>query len=219
MTTARPLHYQPTATTVVAPLRIVERTRLSDTDILAREVGVPSADVDHPTEDVAQAHHNSLRFQLDSHAEAAARKAPVQLLDHLAEWGFSWTSIANVLGVSIPAVRKWRQGNPLSGENRRNLAQLVAFVGVLEEDYLIRDSASWLDMPLAESGFTGIDVLASGHILELMQYAAGRINSHDLLDSALPTWRDNQDERFEVYEAPDGKRAIRMRTESEAEWH
>ena len=112
--------------------------------------------------------------------------------------------------MSIPAVRKWRQGNPLSGENRRNLAQLVAFVGVLEEDYLIRDSASWLDMPLAESGFTGIDVLASGHVLELMQYAAERMSSHELLDRVLPTWQDTLDERFEVYEAQDGERAIRL---------
>ena len=219
MTAARPLRYQPTATTALTPLRIIQRTRLSDADILANEAGALRSDVGLLSEDVAQVHGDSLRLQLESRADAAARRSPVRLLDELADWGFSWTSIARVVGVSIPAVRKWRHGNPLSGENRRNLALLVAFVGVLEEDYLIADGASWLDMPLAESSFTGIDVLAAGQAHGLMQYAAGHISSSDLLDGALPTWRDTLDDRFEVYEAQDGERAIRMRTEGEAGWH
>lgn len=205
--------YEPTATTAVPPLRIVERTRPSDVDILAHEVGALRSNVGLLSEDVAQVHGDSLRLQLDSRSDAVARRSPARLLDELADWGFSWTSVARVLGVSIPAVRKWRQGNPLSGENRRNLARLVAFVDVLHDDYLISDGASWLDMRLAESNFTGIDVLAAGRAHELMQFAAGHIGSRDLLDSAIPTWKDTLDDRFEVYEAPDGERAIRIRVE------
>lgn len=158
-------------------------------------------------------HGDSLRFQLESRTDEAARRVPLDLLEELADKGFSWTSIARVVGVSIPAVRKWRLGNPMSGENRRNLARIVAFVGVLEEDYLISDGASWLDMPLAESCFTGVDILAVGRAHDLLQFATQHIGSADLLDRALPTWRDTLDERFEIYEAPDGGRAIRMRTQ------
>ena len=215
MTVRRTLSYQPTETTALTPFRILERTRLSDIDILANKAGALRSDVGLLSEDVAQVHGDSLQLQLESRAAAAARKAPARLLDDLADWGFSWTSVARVVGVSIPAVRKWRHGNPLSGENRRNLALLVAFVGVLEEDYLIEDGASWLDMPLAESSFTGIDVLAAGQAHYLMQYAAGHITSSGLLDSALPTWRETLDDRFEVFEAQDGGRALRMRAEGE----
>lgn len=215
MTVQTAPHYEPTEATALTPLRIVERTRPSDVDILAHEVGALRSDVGILSEDVARVHGDSLRLQLDHRADTVARRSPVRLLDELAHWGFSWTSVARVLDVSIPAVRKWRQGNPLSGENRRNLARLVAFVDVLHEDYLISDGASWLDMQLAESSFTGIDFLAAGHAHELMQYAAGHISSRDLLDGAIPTWRETLDDRFEVYEAPDGERAIRMRTEGE----
>ena len=90
-------------------------------------------------------------------------------------------------------------------------------MGVLEEDHLISNGASWLDMPLAESSFTGIDVLAAAHAHDLMQHAAGHISSSDLLDKALPRWRETLDSRFEVHEAQDGERAIRMPTEGEVE--
>ena len=204
--------YQPTATTALTPPRILERTQLSDVDILANEAGALRSDIGLLSEDVAQVHGDSLQLQLESRADAAAKRSPLDLLNELADKGFSWTSVARVVGVSIPAVRKWRNGSPLSGENRRNLAQLVAFVNVLKEDCLIQDGASWLDMPLAESSFTGIDVLAAGQAPELMQFAAGHIRNRDLLDSAIPAWRDTLDDRFEVYEAPDGELAIRVRT-------
>lgn len=214
MTESMDLSYRPTEATSLTPLRISELTRPSDIDILVNAAGALRSGLGVVSEDLAQVHGDSLRLQLESRADVAAKRSPVRLLEELADWGFSWTSVARVVGVSIPAVRKWRQGSPLSGENRRHLALLVAFVGVLEEDYLVQDGASWLDMPLAESALTGIDVLAAGQSHELMQYAAGYINSRDLLDSALPSWRNTLDERFEVYEEGDGERALRMRSES-----
>ncbi|MDE2718261.1 MAG: hypothetical protein OXI33_14795 [Chloroflexota bacterium] len=164
---------------------------------------------------VAQVHRDSPQHQLEFRADAAAKRSPSDLLNELADKGYSWTSVTRVVGVSIPAIRKWRNGSSLSGDNRRRLAQLVALVNVLEEDYLIQDSASWLDMPLAQSSFTGIDVLAAGRAHELMQYAAEHVSSKDLLDSTIPDWRETLDDRFEVYEAPDGEPAIRVRSRDE----
>ena len=206
---------EPTSATSVTTPHIDQPTRLSP-DMVASRVGALRSDVGMLSEDVAQVHGDSLWIQLESRTQEAAKRASADLLSELAGLGFSWTSIARIVGVSIPAIRKWRHGETVSGENRRRLARLVALVGVLERDHVIVDVASWLDMPLAESGLTGIDVLAAGHVRDLMEYAADHVGSAELLDRAVPDWRDTLDDRFEVYRAEDGERAIRMRDEDHA---
>lgn len=208
------LTVEPTSARSVNTPRIDQPTRLSP-DVMANETGTLRQDVSFLSRDIAQVHGDSLRIQLDSRTDEAAKRAPADLLSELADLGFSWTAIARIVGVSIPAIRKWRHGETATGDNRRMLARLVALVGVLENDHLISDVASWLDMPLAESNFTGIDVLADGQVHDLVEYAAQHIDGAELLDRALPAWRDGQSNRFEVYRAEDGERAIRMRTEDE----
>lgn len=113
----------------------------------------------------------------------------------------------------MPGLRKWRKGETVSGENRRKLAGVVAFVGILRRDHIIADVASWLDMPLAGSSLNGIDVYATGQIAELTEYAADHISGSQLLDRTIPEWRHGIDPTFEVFTADDGQRAIRMRPE------
>ncbi len=108
-------------------------------------------------------------------------------------------------------MRKWRAGDYSSVSDFSRLALLVAFVDVLENDHLISDPASWLDTSLGRSSFTGIDILVEDGSLYLMQYAGDSISAEEVLDSVLPVWRNTLDERFEVYEAEDGERAIRAR--------
>ena len=211
-----PLVDEPTSATSVNPPRIDELTRLSP-DVLAGKAGSLRQDVGVPTQDVAQVHGDLLQIQLESRTEEAAKRASTDLLSELADLGFSWTAIARIVGVSIPSIRKWRHGETATGENRRKLAGLVALVGVLESDHLIYDVASWLDIPLAGSNFTGIDVLENGKLSDLVEYAAQHIESIELLDRALPTWREALDDQFEVYQAGDGELAIRIVGEDEPE--
>ena len=206
---------EPTSATSVHTPHIDQPTRLSP-DVVANMAGTLRSDVGVLSQDVAQVHSDSLRIQLESRTDEAAKRVPADLLSELSDLGFSWTSIARIVGVSIPAVRKWRQGEAVTGQNRRRLARLVALVGVLASDHLISDVASWLDMPLDESSFTGIDVLAAGQVHDLVEYAAEHIGSAELLDRAVPAWRDSLDDRFEVYRAGDGERAIRVRAEAGA---
>ena len=158
---------EPTSATSVNTPRIDQPTRLSP-DVMANFAGALRQDVGVLSRGLAQAHGDSLSIQLESRTEEAAKRAPADLLSELADLGFSWTAIARIVGVSIPSIRKWRHGETASGENRRRLAGFVALVGVLESDHLIVDVASWLDMPLAGSNFTGIDVLAGGQLPDLV---------------------------------------------------
>ena len=213
---ATPMIDEPTSATSVNPPHIDELTRLSP-DVLADKAGFLRQDVGVLTQDVAQVHGDLLQIQLDSRTEEAAKRAPVDLLSELADLGFSWTAIARIVGVSIPSIRKWRHGETATGENRQKLARLVALVGVLESDHLISDVASWLEIPLAGTNFTGIDVLANEKLADIVEYAAEHIDSTELLDRALPTWREALDDQFEVYQAGDGELAIRLLGEDETE--
>ena len=158
---------EPTSVASVSPRRIAQPTRLSPgvmtyTDVIANEAGALRQSAGMLSRDVARLHGDSLRIQLRARTDEAAKRAPADLLAELGALGFSWTAVARVLGVSIPAVRKWRSGAMASGTNRRKIAEFTALVGVLERDHMIADVASWLEVPLAESSFTGIDVLEAG---------------------------------------------------------
>jgi len=196
--------------------RIDQPTTLSS-DVVANAAGALRDDVGALSDNVAALHGESLLIQLEARTDEAAKRAPKDLLDELASLGFSWTGIARLVGVSIPALRKWRNGETPSGDNRRNLAQIVAFVGVLERDHLITDVASWLEVPLAGTNNRALDLFAAGNVGDLLEYAAQKLESTELLDRAIPSWRAELDDQFEVFEAGDGERAIRLRANSPAE--
>lgn len=200
---------EPTSATSINPPRIEQPTRLSP-DVVAHMAGALRSDVGELSQDVARVHGDSLRIQLKARTDEAAKRAPADLLSELAGYGFSWTAVARIIGVSIPALRKWRHGEAATGENRRKLAELVALVGVLASDHVVFEIASWMEVPLAGSTFTAIDVLAAGQIGDLMEYAAGHLESDELLDRAVLDWRETLDGRFEAYLAGDGERAIRL---------
>lgn len=205
-----------TSTSSVAAPSIQQPTRLSP-DVVANQAGALRIDVDRMSNNVAEIHSESLQIQVEARTDEAAKRSPGELLAELSGMGFSWTHIARLVGVSIPAIRKWRQGESVSGENRRSVARVVALVGVLEKDHIINDVPSWLEMPLAGSRFTGLDVVEHGRMADLLEFAANHISGSDLLDRAVPSWRSDRDERFEVFEAGDGERAIRLRTEMSTE--
>lgn len=166
-------------------------------------------------DDVAEVHDGVLEVQLESRTDEAAKRGVPELLDELADLGFSWREIARAVGVTIPAVRKWRRGGSATGPNRRAIARFLAFVDVLRSDHLVDEVPSWLEMPIGGTTLTGIDAYCAGEELVLLQHAAGHVTSDELLDRLDPTWRSTVDDRFEIITADDGEPMIRMRAEDE----
>jgi hypothetical protein len=68
-----------------------------------------------------------------------------------------------------------------------------------------------MEIPLAGSSITGIDVYSQGREKALLLHVAGHLSSEELLDSVNPSWRDSLDDRFEVLQGDDGDPIIRMR--------
>jgi hypothetical protein len=167
------------------------------------------------TQNVAEVHDEVLDVQLEARTEEAAKRSVPELLSELAALGFSWRDIARLVGVTVPALRKWRLGGSTTGGHRRAIARLLAFVDVLRSDHLVNHVSSWLEMPIGDSDLNGIDVYSAGEDRRLLLHAAGHLSSEELLDQFDPSWRDKQADRYEIVTADDGEPIIRVRADNE----
>jgi hypothetical protein len=154
--------------------------------------------------------------ELESKMVERARNAPAQALEQLSDYGFAWRDIARVIGVSVPAITKWRKGTGITGENRLKIARMLGLIDMLS-DRLIDEPASWLEMPITEGiGLSRMDLLERGRydlVLALASPHTGDGSVESVLNEADPNWRDNWvDNAFESYTADDGAISIRPKT-------
>jgi transcriptional regulator with XRE-family HTH domain len=134
------------------------------------------------------------------------------LLSGLADLGFSWRHIARLIGVSVPAVQKWRRGQAATGQSRFNAAAILAASALIEEHYLVRDVASWFEAPIV-LGYpvTAIDLYASKKPQLVFRLATGKSDPEQVLSAFDPDWREKYRSEFEVFESEDGGLAIRAK--------
>ena len=166
--------------------------------------------------EVTDGHMEALRYDLELRTRARSKESPSELLNGLAEHGFSWTGIARLLGVSTSAIRKWRRGEDISGSNRYALSRLTAFADMLEKSFGIADIASWLEMPLAEPyEVSGIDVYADfdNGWETLTHIAIWPVDLPSLFDQEIDGWRDlYAGSDYEVSHDSDGRPIISRST-------
>lgn len=147
-------------------------------------------------------------------ADRNSRRAVTELLTEMSEvHGVTWSDIAAALGISVPALRKWRKNTSgTTPENHRKLAQLTAFYSVLGE--LVASPARWMSMPLVD-GFnvTPADVYSPEYAERLLDLAAGNVGTtaKGVLDTIADGWRDEWRSEYEVFEAADGELSMRPR--------
>jgi transcriptional regulator with XRE-family HTH domain len=191
----------------VSPLPDETRTLSLDADYLRTRVDILNGEVQE-----LQGEARSL--DLADRTLGKTKKSVAGLLEELTvERGMGWTDIAEVLGVSVSAIRKWRKGGDASPESRLNLARIAALLDVLEEHGLVQDPASWMeiDLPLDPGFFIRPwDLYLEGHITELIDLAQQRMTVTQVLDQVRPNWRDSRSD-FEVILDVDGERSIRQR--------
>jgi hypothetical protein len=162
-------------------------------------------------EDAQDLHHAVQVEDLNARTSLKARAGVQDLLQEIARRGFAWSTIAELVGVSVPALRKWRAGDGVSGENRREVARLAALCEWLDE-YMITDVASWFEVPLAdEVRVTPASLYKGGRVDLVLDYAAQRLGPERVLDEYEPGWRDALRNRFEVFEAGDGNLSLRKK--------
>lgn len=157
--------------------------------------------------------HKSIH-EVEWRTTAAERgKASVlSMLSELADLGFAWRDIARLVNVSVPAVQKWRKGEKASGDSRIRIASLLAACDLITSHYGVDEIASWFEMPLAVSApVTPIGLYAANRADLVFEFASGHADPEALLSEFEPDWRERYRSDFEVFDAGDGNRSIRMK--------
>jgi hypothetical protein len=155
-------------------------------------------------------YQDALRLQLDTRAAHNAKRGLKSLLFELNDArGLGWSELSRLLGVSVPAIRKWRLGGRISPDRLLALARLAGFLDALEEQS-VSDPAAWLHLPLStelDRGISGARLYAEGLDVDLLEYANGHLTLSQLLNSAgkrIPLTRRTHD----VLLAPDGHYSV-----------
>ncbi len=161
-------------------------------------------------EDHGELHKKAVFLDWQHRINERGRLAPKTLLEEIANLGFAWRDVARMIGVSVPAVQKWRRAGGTTGENRRRLASVLALCDVITERYLIQEVASWFEMPISSAApVTPIDLYAEGQPGLILEHASGHSDSEQILNAYDPDWRDRFRSEFEVYLDADGEMSIR----------
>jgi len=158
---------------------------------------------------------DSQQQDIEKRAAAKARRSVPDLLRELTEdRGMSWIDTAQLVGVSVSAVRKWRKGGDATADSRLGLARLAAMLDLLEE-LAVADPAQWMEIPLPlPPGYTirPVDLYKLGGLVGILSIASNRQDPEEVLDETTPGWRDELRSDFEVVTAPDGLPALQRRT-------
>jgi hypothetical protein len=196
----------------IRPLPELDQTRGSQV-VPFKELRAQTAElrdrVDQLSADAKDLHARVQSEDLDRRAMQRAQTHPADLLTAAAEdLGMSWNLLARLMRVSPTAIRKWRRGQPITPDNRRQLALVIAFSEALHEvNPRITDASLWLETRLHRATtLTGADLFAAGRIDALLDVAAERMTATEALDMFDPQWKQHYpaDENFGVVVADDG---------------
>jgi hypothetical protein len=197
----------------VPQLEAAQRSATQTSAQLTEEVGSLRRQVRQLSDDTQGLHLDTQLHEWNDRAMRRGKEAPLALLAHLSQLGFSWRDIARMVRVSVPAVQKWRRGAKVTGDNRRMLANLVAACDLITEDYLVSEVASWFEMPLVTGiPVTPIDLYAQEQYQLLFDYASSHLETESVLNQLDPDWRQRYASDFEAFEAEDGQMSIRTKS-------
>ncbi len=202
---------QGTASAGITPAPTLPETGLPSVSQLREHAGVLDTQASLLRADTSELHGDLVMREWGVKTTELVRLDVPQLLAELADLGFAWRSIAQLIGVSVPAVQKWRRGGSVSGESRTNTAAVVAACRLIEESYVVFGLARWFECPILPGvPVTPLDLYISKKINLVFLLASGKTDPVQVLDVFDPDWRDTYRSEFEVFQADDGV-ALRRR--------
>lgn len=180
--------------------------------ILTEDIGFGRKEVQALAEDYSDLHQRSRYVEWQSRTNSKARAQVSDMLEELADLGFAWRDLARLLDVSVAAVQKWRKGGSVTGNNRRNVATLLAACDLIIEDYGVQEIASWFEMPiLADVPVTPMDLYERKRTDLVFEHASGQVDPEQVLTEFDSEWRKRYKSGFEVFRSGEGELSIRAK--------
>lgn len=194
-----------TVSSEITPAPALPATAIPNLAQLTDQTGHLNNRVQVLHEDTADLHSRVIVQEWQSKSTDLVRQDMPTLLGHLASKGFAWRDIARLIGVSVPAVQKWRQGGSASGQSRLQAAAVLAACDLISDHYLVNDIASWFEVPVV-LGYpvTALDLYAAKQVQLVFALATGSADPEQVLSAFDPDWRENFRSDFEVFRADDG---------------
>jgi transcriptional regulator with XRE-family HTH domain len=187
----------------------ISETR-TETRLLTEDIGFHRSQARDLHGDFDSLHQQSHILEWNQRTAERARASLSDMLDELADLGFSWRDVARLVGVSVPALQKWRRGDKASGESRGRVAALLAACDLIKDHYLVADVAQWFEVPVVlDCPVTPIDIYASERRSLVFDLAGGHSDPEQILTSFDPEWRDRYRSDFETFRAGDGRLSVR----------
>lgn len=205
-----PLNYG-TAEREISPTPDLPQTNILAISDLTEEAGYIHNVATIWHSDTDEVHLKLLMGEWRSKTTDLVRNDISSLLDQLGELGFAWRDVARMVGVSTPAVQKWRKVGKSTGENRTNVAAVLAACEIITSHYCVSDIASWFESPVViDYPITPIDLYSAKAISLVLQLASGKADPEMILTTFNPNWRESFRREFEVFRV-DGELALRPR--------
>lgn len=195
----------PQADLVDAASQTVATMLTKEASSLRLQVAVLGTDVKHLHQDIYMS-------EWQQRTQAWVQSSTVQLLGQLADLGFAWRDIARLVGISVPAIQKWRRGATTSADHRRALASLLAARDVMLRHTAIQDFAQWFEIALVQDvPLSPTDLWEAGSYDLVFEYALQQLSPEETLDRFKPDWREVYASEWETFIAGDGQMSIRLR--------
>jgi hypothetical protein len=123
--------------------------------------------------------------------------------------GAAWIDIAKVVGVSVPALRKWRVGAARPRhEHRERLAAFVACLEALRVSGVAEPAGRFQVRLLDNYSVTLTDVFAPERVPGIVGCVTGSLSPADLLDYSAPDWRTRYKAQTRLLVGDDGELAM-----------
>jgi len=198
-----------TASSEIKPAPEVSSTRTAAM-ILTEDIGWDRSRVRYLHQAYDDLHQRSHFVEWRTVTSERARIGMTNLLEQIASLGFAWRDIARLVGVSVPAVQKWRRGESASGQSRAKVASLLAACDLIVEHYPVQDLGTWFEVPLTLGvPVTPTDLYAAARVDLVFEFASGQSDPEDVLTDFDPEWRERYRSDFEVFRGGDGELSIR----------
>jgi transcriptional regulator with XRE-family HTH domain len=200
--------------------------QLQETAVVARlrEHSFNRADAYLAHQDAVADHHRVRAEYIDDLVDQLNETSAVEILAELRQRGLLWSKVAEIVGVTETAVRKWRKGAAIDLTHRHSLGRLAALGHIYEEWAMPGGPTAfgeWLDSNIV-SHFSATptqllalnreaDVAVLQPLLDWMLGEPDATQAERLLDQYLGArWRNDaqQEQRFRIVTNGAGERIL-----------